>query len=123
MMARIINDRESFNLDGIRFTALTGKSLALLTRDDFFKKNKDPNYEPVYHAFPASVHGTLYIVSNMVLDASDRYDLIAPDIDQPVLDRDGKIIGYTGYLVNNLDLFLYYNHYSEGETNGVRDEN
>jgi hypothetical protein len=102
MMVRIINDRKSIEVDGIRLSTLTSKKLVLLTREDFLKKIRDINFVPTYHEFPVPKKGTFYIVSSMVQDASDRTDLLSPDTDNPVLDTDGKIIGCTGYIVKNV---------------------
>lgn len=99
MMVRILNERVSGEIDGIRYSVLKAKKIVLLTREDFFRKNKDASFTPAYHDFPEPQDETLYIVSNMVQDASERVDLLSPDTDSPVLDSDGKIIGCTGYIV------------------------
>jgi hypothetical protein len=103
MMVRILNDRESIEIDGIRLSTLTSKKLVLLSREDFLKKIRDINFVPTYHEFPEPQKDTFYIVSSMVQDASERTDLLSPDTDNPVLDTDGKIIGCTGYIVKNFD--------------------
>jgi hypothetical protein len=48
---------------------------------------------------PEEKEGVKYIVSGKVLSYStDRDDLISPNTNNPVRDRDGKIIGVKGFL-------------------------
>lgn len=105
-LVRILNERLSVEVDGVRFSILSSKRLVLLSRDDFFKKNKDASYIPTYYDFPIPQEDTFFIVSSMVQDASERTDLLSPDTDNPVLDESGKIVGCTGYIVKNFDFYV-----------------
>lgn len=45
---------------------------------------------------PESEDGTMYIVSRMVFEASDRFDLLVPDTGKTaVRDNNGRILGVT----------------------------
>lgn len=53
--------------------------------------------EPV--GLPEEQPGTIYIVSSLVLGATNRKDVVAPNTNNAVRDSSGKIIGVPGFIV------------------------
>jgi len=65
----------------------------------------DINSIPLYKSsfgevvgLPSPEDGTLYIVSAMVLNATDRTDVIAPNTSKAIRDESGKIIGVNSFV-------------------------
>jgi len=64
--------------------------------------NDVPFYKTVYGevtGIPEPEEGVYYIVSAMVLNASERTDLVAPNTAKAIRDESGRIVGVDSFIV------------------------